>query len=158
MELIIKVYGKVLLEVAALILFLLLTITGIRDGNGNAGFFHMLGAFLEEEQTVYGSDFRNCVEESKRGISQIFYKKEGAVQIGSYDVAELFEAVDCDGNALPLQIRSVWNPHGIPENDVYRDDTTQLSFDESGIYTLQIGATDAWNRTSICKIHIPVNW
>lgn len=157
MELIIKTYGRVLLESVVVVLFLLLLMSGVRDEEGNVGVFHMMGAFLKEEQVTSGRDFTNYVEESKRGMPQIFYKKEGMLHTGSYDVAELVGAMDCEGTVLPLQIRGVSNPQGIPEPDAYHADTAQISFAKSGIYILQIGVTDAWNHTSVCKIRIPVN-
>lgn len=157
MELIIKTYGKFLLEAVALGLFLMLLIAGVRDEQGNVGVFHMLGAFFEEEQTISGSDFVNCVEESKRAMPQIFYKKVEPLCVGSYDVEEIFGAVDCEGNALPLQIQGVFNSQGIREPEAYLKDTTQIKFDEQGIYTVQICVMDAWNHESICKIRIPVN-
>lgn len=157
MELIVKIYGKVLLESVVLALFLMLLLTGVRDEEGNVGVFHMLGAACKKEQAISGSDFTNWVEESKRGMPQIFYKKEGGLHTGSYDVAELVGAVDCEGTALPLRILGVCNPQGMPEVNAYDADTAQISFDMLGIYTLQIGVTDVWNHTSVCKIRIPVN-
>ncbi len=152
-----KTYGKALLEFVVLVLFLLLFMTGIQDTDGNVGVFDMMGASLPKEQTAPGSSFTGCVEESTRRFPQIFYKKEGMLQTESYEVTELLEAVDCEGNALPLQIRQVWNPWGISEPDAYCADTGQLCFKTPGIYTLQIAATDAWNHTSVCKVSIPVN-
>lgn len=157
MELIIKTYGKVLLESVVLALFLLLLMSGVRDEEGNIGVFHLMGASLKEEQSASGSNFVNYVEESRRGVPQIFCKKGEMLHLGSYDVAELVGAVDCEGRELPLQIRSVCNPQGIPETDVYHADTAQISFDRPGIYILEIGVTDAWNHRSVCRIRIPVN-
>lgn len=157
MEFIIKIYGKFLLEAVIVGMFLLLLLVGIRDEHGNIGVFHMIGSCLEEEQTVLGGDFTNFAEESKRSAPQIFYKKEEAVCLGSYNTTDLFGSIDCEGAELLPQVQAVYNLQGDLETEAYDVDTMQISFHKPGIYTVQVCAVDLWNRESVCKFQVPVN-
>lgn len=157
MESIVKTYGKFLLGAVAFVSFWMLALFGVRDLDENIGFFQMLGSYFTEEQAVYGADFQACIEESKRSVPVIFYKKEGALGKGVYSVSEFVGATDCEGNELETEIWDICNVQG--ESDMRRldKDTMQISFEASGIYRLRVRTVDRWNGTSDCWICVPVN-
>lgn len=157
MELIIRTYGKLLLEGAVVIAFWLLIFTGVRDGEGHVGFFQLLGSHFEETQTPLGADFSICVQESKRGMPQIFYKKDGALGAGTYGVTELFGAADCEGRELAVQIQAITYVQGTVDEMLYDEAAAQIHFKRSGCYTIQLRAIDAWNNVRISRICVPVN-
>ena len=157
MEQIIKTYGRFLLEAVCLGLLLGLWMTGIRDEQGNVGVFPMIGASMAKNKLVSDSDFASCVEESGRELPQIFYKKAEPVQQGTYDMGELFGATDCEGKGLAVRIETIHNPKGIEALNLYQENTGQICFLESGVYTVELWTNDAWNQTRTCMIQIPVN-
>lgn len=157
MELIIRTYGKFLLEAFVFVSFWLLVLVGVRDSNGNTGFFQILGSCFDEEQVAYGADFLVCVEESMRTAPEIFCKKKSSLGVGIYDVSEIVGATDCEGNELMVEVLEVHNTQGIFDMQIYDSDTRQIIMEVPGIYTLQVSAVDCWNGTSVCRISIPVN-
>lgn len=157
MEQIIEIYGKFLLGLAVLFLFLVLLFTGIRDENGNVGVWHMMGAFLTEEQPEKGSEFAVYVEEGARKGPEIFCRKKEPLLVGSYPASELFGASDCENTELDPVIEGVYDRQGVVEYDIYDAQTGQISFDRPGIYLVQLCATDRWNHTKRCRILLPVN-
>lgn len=157
MEQIVRTYGKFLLGAVAFISFWMLALFGVRDMQGNVGFFQMLGNYFTEEQVVYGADFQACVQESKRSAPVIFYKREGALEKGLYAVTELIGATDCEGNELITEVWDISNALGESDMWMMDRDTMQIRFESPGIYRLQVRATDRWNGTSECRICVPVN-
>lgn len=157
MELIIRTYGKFLLEALVFVGFWLLVLVGVKDSKGNIGFFQMLGSYFDEEQVAYGADFSKCVEESMRSAPEIFCKNKCALDVGTYDVSEIVGATDCEGKELVVEVKEVCNTQGTPDMQIYDADDMQIVFETPGIYMLQVCATDCWNGTSVCRISIPVN-
>lgn len=157
MELIIRTYGKFLLEAIVFAGFWLLILVGVRDSKGNIGFFQMLGSYFNEEQVEYGADFSKCVEESMRSAPEIFCKEKSTLGVGIYDVSEIVGATDCEGNELMVEVLEVHNTQGVFDMQIYDADDMQIVFEAPGIYMLQVRATDCWNGTSVCRISIPVN-
>lgn len=157
MEQIVRTYGKFLLGAVAFISFWMLAFFGVRDMQGNVGFFQMLGNYFTEKQAVYGADFQACVEESKRSAPVIFYKGEGALVKGLCSVSELIGATDCEGNELTIEVRDISNAFGESDMWMMDRDTMQIRFESPGIYRLQVRAVDRWNGTSECWICVPVN-
>lgn len=157
MEQIVKTYGKFLLEAAAFIIFWMSAFLGVRDLQGNIGFFRMLGACLVEERVEYGEDFQTCVDESRRNAPVIFYRREGALDTGTYTVSELIGATDCEGRELVAQVQDMYNSQGISDMQMLNPATEQICFEVPGIYMLRVRAVDCWNGTSNCWICVPVN-
>lgn len=157
MELIIRTYGKFLLEAIVFAGFWLLILVGVRDSKGNIGFFQMLGSYFNEEQVEYGADFSKCVEESMRSAPEIFCKNKCTLDVGTYDVEDLVGATDCEGNELVVELKEVHNTQGISDMQIYDTDARQIIFETPGIYTLQVRVVDCWNGTKECRICIPVN-
>lgn len=157
MELVIKNYGRFLLEVMVLLAFLILLCKGISDAQGNVGVFAMAGTFLEKEPIYSGSDFASCIEEGEKSAPQINFIFQGPLCVGKYAVSELFSAVDADGTEVPVQIQKISGPQGMLQKSAFDEQTGQIDLTKSGIYTFWIRALDAGNRTQTCKIRIPVN-
>lgn len=157
MELIIKIYGRFLIGFLVIAAFLLLLFTGIQDAQGNVGVWKMTGALLAPEQEQWGDEFQTSLQESARAVPQIFYRGQEALRVGSYDIKEIFGALDCEKAELELQVRKMSNQQGeIPLNaEGLR--SGKLVFQEAGIYRLEICATDRWNQTSVCRFSIPVS-
>lgn len=157
MEQIVKIYGRFLLEATVFAGFWMLVLFGISDLQGHTGFFQMMGGYFTEEQAVYGADFQMCVEESRRVIPVISYKKEAALSTGVYPVTELVEAADCEGKKLTVEVQDIYNTQGVSEIGLLNVDSMQISFETPGIYRLKVRAVDCWNGTSICWIYVPVS-
>lgn len=158
MEQVIRAYGKFLLEAAVAALLLGILFSGLTDENGNQGIFHMMGAYIREEETATArSDFECCQNESTKSAPAITYVATGMLHRGSCRVDSILKAIDYSGQALPICIKSISNPNGIERIGEYLPAVMEVQFVERGIYSLKVSAKDAWNRTSICEIHIPVN-
>lgn len=155
MERILRVYGRGLIEAAALVLFLLLLFNGIRDEKGNVGIFSVLGGALKEETMAEGTDFFVCIAESRRAVPQIFYKKSEALQTGTYALQEVIGATDCEGKVLLPQLKEICAPSGQWQTCVAKTDW--INFSQAGIYTLRLIVKDGWNQMGRYEICIPVH-
>lgn len=156
MEQVIRIYGKFLLEAAVVAALILLLFAGITDGQGNRGILHMAGAVLKEEESLSERIDMACYrDECVRSAPVITYTVEGMLCIGEYPIDGLFAARDDRGTVLSLRVRSICSPHGGKQE--YTSELEQIRFDERGIYTVCVSATDAWNRTCVCEFRIPVN-
>lgn len=157
MEQIVKAYGKFLLEAVTVAVLLGMLFAGMTDEQGNVGIFRMMGAYLSKEEQKTWDDYTIIAEESERSLPWIFYRKSELFCRESYSLSELFGASDCEGKELPVKVRAIYNPLGILDNHFYDKEMGQIIFDEPGIYTLQVSATDEWNHVSVYQVHIPVN-
>ncbi len=157
MELIIKIYGRFLIGFLVIAAFLLLLFTGIRDDQGNVGVWKMTGARLSTEPEQWGDEFQTSLQESARGMPKIFYRRQEALRVGSYDIKEIFGALDCEKAELELQVRKMNDQQGEIPLNAEELRSGKLVFQEPGIYCVEICATDRWNQTSVCRFSIPVN-
>lgn len=157
MELIIKTYGRFLIGFLVIAAFLLLLFTGIRDEQGNVGVLKMTGARLSTEPQQWGDEFQISVQESARELPKLFYRRQEALRVGSYDINEIFGALDCEKAKLQLQLRKMEGQQGEIPLDAEELRSGQLVFQQPGIYRVEVCATDRWNQTSVCCFTIPVN-
>lgn len=158
MELVIKAYGKFLLEAIIIALLFGMCFYGVTDGNGNRGVFRIIGAYIKEVQPPIDSvDFERYQSESEKSAPTIAYAGMGTLHTGSYEINSILEAADYRGQVLPISVKSICDADGIERIGEYLPGALQITFSGSGIYSLRVAATDAWNRTSICEFHIPVN-
>lgn len=156
MEQVIRTYGRFLLEVVVVAALVLLLFAEITDGQGNRGILRIAGAVLKEEETFPERLDVECYRDAcARNAPVITYTVAGMLYTGEYPLEKIFMAKDDRGTVLSLNVRSICSPHG--EEQEYSAETEQICFDERGIYTVCVSATDAWNRTCICECRIPVN-
>ncbi len=79
------------------------------------------------------------------------------MRVGSYDINEIFGALDCEKAKLQLQLRKMEGQQGEIPLDAEELRSGQLVFQQPGIYRVEVCATDRWNQTSVCCFTIPVN-
>lgn len=157
MEQVLRVYGKVLLEAAVVALLMILLAVGVTDDADRRGIFPMMGAYVGEETILEGTDFEGFYLESEKSAPAITYIYPVTLHTGNYVLGSILKATDYDGRELAIRVRSILDPHGVERIGEYSSGTSQISFAERGIYILKVNATDAWNRTSIREVWIPVN-
>lgn len=157
MEQVFSVYGKTLLEAAVAALLLVLLAVGVTDGEGNQGIFDVIGAHIHEEKVLDGNDFGTFQSEGGKKPPVITYVYPVTLHTGNYDLGSILKATDYNGRELSIRVRSMLDPYGIELIGAGSPDISQISLAERGIYTLKVAATDAWNRTSVRAVRIPVN-
>lgn len=158
MEQVIRAYGKFILEAAVAAILMGILFFGMTDENGNHGMFHMMGAYIKEEQTAFArEDFDTYQKESTKSAPEITYVGMGMHYRGSCRIDSILNATDYRGQVLPIYMKSILDPNGTEQIGAYLPDVMEVQFAERGIYSLKVSAKDAWNRTSTCEIHIPVN-
>ena len=162
MEQVIRVYGRFLLEAVVFVMLLVLLSARMTDGQGNYGVFHLIGTHFDVSREETGrADFDSFAAESRVSSPVITYRYPGTLFTGTYETDILVGATDAAGESIDVRIRSVTNPYG--ETDLCGNESggveavRQITFPQSGIYTLRVTATDAHNRRSVCEIRIPVN-
>lgn len=157
MELIIRSYGKFLLEAVAFVAFWMLALGNIRGQVGEDMMSHIWGVCASGDQQEYGADFEQCIAESERQSPQILYRYEGVLRAGSYSVRNLFEAIDCVGDELLVEVHGVWKADGTAVAQGMYADEGKIFFQENGIYRVQLYAVDRWNNETVCDAYMPVN-
>jgi len=149
MKVVIKVYGKFMLETVTMIAITLLC---LQQGN-----LKWMGNRMPTEEKFYHnySDFQNVYrEESQKKEPEIVYIN-GSIATGEYLVSELVEAYDYDNRSLNVTVHGILNPQN--QEEVCYDEKNRIMFATPGIYTIKVSAVDDGNRRSTCKIRIPVN-
>lgn len=158
MELIIKTYGKFLLEGIAVILVFGLLFVQVEDADGNRGILHIIGAHLQMEQTgAEYTDFITYQSEGKKNAPVISFTASNVLYTGTYSVTDCITAVGDNGVSLPVTLLGVWDPFGVEQDAAAWAERGQLVFEDSGIYTVKVAAVDTANRKTVCLIPIPVN-
>ena len=159
MEQIVKQYGIFILEGMVYVLLLGLFFTGMKDKNGNIGFFNLVGSNLEIEKVNYEDykEFRGLFcEESKKTAPLIKYIGKN-LKTGINKIDDNISASNYSGAMLPIHVISIKNPLGEELIGTYQKDTSQVYFELSGIYTIVVSARDDGNRYSEAMIRFPVN-
>lgn len=157
MELVIRAYGRFLLEAVVVVLLAVLLFSGITDDRGNRGIFSMMGEYVEEEGTVGNMDFKEYQRESQRSAPAIVYVGTETLYTGKYPLSGILKATDDEGMELPIEVSSICDPFGIERIGEYPSGVSYIQFSSRGIYTLRVAAVDARNQTSNCEVRIPVN-
>lgn len=156
MELIVRNYGKFLLEAIIFVTFWMLVLGNMQGQEGESAISHIWEAIVSDEPHEYGADFAQCVTESERHSPQILCRYEGVPSVGSYNVGDIFEAFDCMGDEVSVEARNVYKVSGEEVNQGSYTEKGKIYFHESGIYRVQLYAVDQWNNESVCDIYIPV--
>lgn len=153
MELIVRNYGKFLLEAVAFVAFWMLALSNMQGENE---ILHIWERYVLDESQEYGADFQKCMVESERYSPQISYRYEAMLRTGSYNIQDIFKALDCMGDELQVKVRSISKVNGINTMAAYVDEES-VCFQEKGIYRVQLYAVDCWNNETVCDIDVPVN-
>ncbi|MBO5069261.1 MAG: hypothetical protein J6C37_02715 [Roseburia sp.] len=159
MELVIKAYGKLMLEGLAVMLLVVLLFGQIEDADGNRGILRIIGAHLGTEQTgtVEYADFQAYQSEGKKCAPIISYTASSVLYTGTYNLADCITAVDDAGATLQVGLLGMWNPFGEELDVTEQAEVGQMVFEYPGIYTAKVAAVDAGNKKTVCLIQIPVN-
>lgn len=159
MEQIGSVYGKFILEGIAVICLIVFLFWGISDSDGNVGILEMIGGNLPEINEEYDSytDFKEgYAEESNKDAPKITFAA-GAVDTGKIKLSQIIKAVDYSGNEIKLVIMSIKNMENVELIENCNLETTEIDLTNAGVYSVLVKATDDGNRTTECRIKIPVN-
>ena len=159
MKQVIEIYGKFLLEVVSMAALVLLLLTGISDSEGNRGLFQMVGAklpvgsFADENYP----DLKIYEQESSKQQPTVYFRSATMIKKGKRKLSDYIIAEDYAANQLPIRILCVKNPEETEITGECDNDTTEILFAESGIYTVTVAAKDDGNRKTIKVVKIPVN-
>lgn len=159
MEQIIRIYGKMLLEIITVMLLILFLFYNIQDEEGNRGIFKIVGAQITVESTDYHtySDFGMYLEESKKEYPVITFDAGRSICRGTFFVSDYAKATDYADRDIRLEVRSILDPAGNENLDTYNKETMEASIPVPGVYVMEVSATDQENRKTVCTIRIPVN-
>ena len=158
MKQIITEYGYFLLDGIALVLLVFLLFHGMAANNGS-NLFSVIGPNLKIETVNYNTytDFkRTYLLESEKKPPFIFYQG-GNLTIGDICLTNYIKATDHAGHTLPVKILSILNMHGTELIGSFRQDSSEITLSQPGIYTIAVSAVDDGNRLTKCTIKIPVN-
>lgn len=157
MEQVTRSYGRFLLDAMAVLLLIGALFFGATDAEGNRGLPAIIGARVPEEEPAGSSDFEEFAIESRKAFPTFSFSGGGALVGGEYGVSDIVTARDYRGQALPVSVRSIIDPTGAEQIGAYVGEVSRVQFAIRGIYTLKVAATDAWNRTEVATVKVPVN-
>lgn len=143
MKRVVKEYGMTVVVVIATVLLFAFWWQMIRE----KGTFAQIAETEQVQLELRGrnEEYRRL---SEREEPQITYRNQRVYAGERVDGKELFEAVDADGTMLAPAILTV---NGETE------DSESCYFPRSGIYELEVEATDAYGKCSRMLFHIPVS-
>lgn len=159
MEHIIDEGGKTLLDILVVGLLITYLFATVKDGAGNQGILNIIGAMIQNSDTDYSSysDFESYKVESRKEAPLFSCDTLGILRTGTYKISDYVRAEDYNGREIPVILQKVWGP-GNEEWDAYYDSSTmQVNFVQPGTYTLEVYAVDDINKSTVCRITIPVN-
>lgn len=159
MELVIKNYGKALLELLAVGLLAVFLFSTVTDDAGRRGIWNIIGAGLETGQTDYSTyrDFTVYMEESAKVAPEFLYDASVTMKTGKHAVTDYIKAVDYAGSEIPVKLLGIQNPDGIEIAGAYNPDNAEIEFTQTGIYVIELSAADDRNKKTVCRIRVPVN-
>lgn len=158
MEQVIKSYGKFLIEGIVLVVLLTLLFFGIRDDAGNQGVFRVVGARLPTNGIDYESyrDYDAYHTESGRTNPKIEFGG-GSIAAGTVKLSDHIYAADYAGRSLQIKVMEIIAPDGNDITGALNTDTTEISLDVPGIYSVKLRSIDGGGRRSVCTMEIPVS-
>ena len=159
MEQIGSVYGKFILEGIAVVCLTGFLFWNISDNDGNVGMLEIMGSNLPKIDEEYDSytDFKQVYnEESNKDAPKISFIT-GAVDTGKIKLSQIIKAVDYSGNEINLVVMSIKNMENVELIENCNLETTEIELTNAGVYSVLVKATDDGNRTTECRIKIPVN-
>lgn len=159
MKQVFDIYGKFLLEAAVVVTLIVLLFVGISDGNGNRGIPRMIGAKIPLSSIDYGgyTDYNSYQSESSKEAPDIHFQFQEMLEKGSCKLSDYILAEDYAANPVQIKIVSIIAPDGTDVTENCNLDTTEIVFEESGIYTVTVSAKDNANRKRVKTLNIPVN-
>lgn len=125
---------------------------------GTGGMLEQSGAFIDAgggweagSRTGFLTYEKECVEI----YPDIRYVGGSALKTGTYALSNLLEGVPGTHAVTAFYVLSV----RLPDGSIMQlpPDVSELSFSESGVYTLRVRVKDSENRQVLEDIHIPVN-
>lgn len=154
MEKIIKMFGQVFIIGAVTVLAFAIGIN-MRDDEGNIGVFNIIGAHLPSMQERSGLEYDTYQQEAGKECPTVRYVSLNALEVGTYDLRDLINAQDNEGNSISYTLTGVTSPNGTEWTQT--EEMTQITFNDPGIYTLEIMAKDSGNRLTRGIVRVPVN-
>jgi hypothetical protein len=159
MEQVFAVYGKFMIEAAAVCLLIVLLFTGVKDEEGNQGVLKIAGSLLPVLQIDYETyaDYTVLIAEAKKEAPTISFQSEESILPGKRKISDYIIAQDYSKNRILVQIRSIENPQGEDVSADFDSKKMIMNFKEAGIYTFRVFAEDDGGRRTEKQILIPVN-
>ena len=153
------IYGKFLLEAAIVVTLILLLFAGISDENGNRGMLKMIGAKIPVNSVDYSSytDYDSYQTESTKEAPVIHLQLQTMIKKGSCKLSDCILAEDYAANPLSIKVISVKAPDDMDITGNCNLETTEIVFEQPGVYTVTVSAKDDANRKRVKVIKIPVN-
>lgn len=155
------------IELTIGIAIILLVFFGLPAGNGTYGLGNVLASKINTDGVDYTAYTDAVVTSDIMGRKKptiVYYPYDEAMNrisiITNQDIVlcKFFQCLDADGSEVSdVQIQSIKdkNDTELLTEELGLTDTFQFSI--SGIYTVQIEATDTKNQTTTAEIQIPVN-
>lgn len=159
MKLVIEHYGRFILDGIVVVAVMMIVFLWLTDSEGNKGIFAVTGAQINIDATDYTAytDFKGVYKtESEKKHPRISFTG-GRITIGTHTLSNYIKAVDDAGQNLAIKVSSILAPDGTEVVGTYNQNTTEITFSQSGIYTLTVSVLDEGNRMTKTNIKIPVN-
>lgn len=149
MKIVIGEYGKAVLAAMSALLILGLCLVNLRSDNGKGGIFEVL-----TEQAGNGA-----AKDASRGSDEMYQmiktRKEPIIRYRNcciaaeelLDWAEMFEAIDADGEVIESCVTKI---------NGKQEDIASYRFPKSGVYEVEVSAVDRYGIISNRIFHIPV--
>lgn len=158
MEIILREYGRTLLESLCVILLLITLFFGAEDEEGNQGVFAIAGAHMAQQSNDYPAytDFDSFVNEGQKVSPEITYAIEGQMHTGENALSSCLSAKGYDGLDLPFKVIRVMDYFGNDYSSAYNETSQTISFPKPGVYKMRIQTVDNINQKTIVDISVPV--
>lgn len=154
-----SMYGKFILEGIAVISLIGFLFWNMSDNDGNVGVLEIIGGKLPAVNEEYDSytDFKAVYKEESNKDAPKISLITGAVNVGKINLSHVIKAVDYSGNEIKLAVMSIKNMENEELIENCNTETTEIELRNAGVYSVLVKATDDGNRTTECRIKIPVN-
>ena len=159
MKQLINAYGNFLIEGIVMVLLINWMFIGVKEEE-NIGIFEIIGAQMTSEQENYSDykDFRETYKKESTKGAPIIYFSGTHLTVGRNRLSDWIVIKDYSDNNLKPIVNSIKNINGTELVDGYDKITTEIVFQDAGIYIIDVEASDDCKRTSRCKMLIPVNY
>ena len=158
MEIILREYGRTLLESLCVVLLLIVLFFGAEDGEGNKGVLAIAGAHMVQQSNDYPAytDFDSFVGEGQKTSPEITYAIDGQMHTGENQLSSCLSVKGYDGSNLSFKVIRVMDYSGNDYPSAYDETSQTITFPKPGIYKMRIQTVDNINQKTIADISVPV--
>lgn len=125
-----------------------------------SGMFSLIGKRLEAPVENYREyqEYKNLQELCDRAKPDISCRQERSWKAGEWiSIEDAFEAVDSQGQIIPVKVLQVWGTDGESVLKLYQKKQHAIRFLQGGIYIFEIQAKDKENKTMVKRIALSVD-